>query len=127
MLSTKEAATRLGVSEPRVRAMLNKHVLEGTKSGRTWAVSEQSVENRMHTRPSAGRPRKDSSTAPAAPSYDIEAARRLYRECRATLSGTFNSAFLDQAESKEEEDFYVAVSTFFLQKRQQELIEQGVF
>ena len=61
------------------------------------------------------------------PSYDIEAARRLYRECRATLSGTFNSAFLDQAESKEEEDFYVAVSTFFLQKRQQELIEQGVF
>lgn len=81
----------------------------------------------MHTRPSAGRPRKDSSTAPAAPSYDIEAARRLYQECRATLSGTFNSAFLDQAESKEEEDFYVAVSTFFLQKRQQELIEQGVF
>ena len=67
MLSTKEAATRLGVSEPRVRAMLNKHVLEGTKIGRTWAVSEQSVENRMHTRPSAGRPRKDSSTAPAAP------------------------------------------------------------
>ena len=44
----------------------------------------------------------------------------IIRECRATLSGTFNSAFLDQAESKEEEDFYVAVSTFFLQKRQQE-------
>ncbi|WP_080803446.1 helix-turn-helix domain-containing protein [Arabiibacter massiliensis] len=127
MLSTKEAAARLGVSEPRVRAMLGKQVLQGTKIGRTWAVSERSVESRLRARPAAGRPRKGSAAVQSPPPCDIETARRLYEECRSTLSGAFNSAFLSQAESREEESFYVAVSTFFLQQRQRELIEQGVF
>ncbi|RDB60798.1 hypothetical protein C1878_13200 [Gordonibacter sp. 28C] len=127
MLSTKDAAQRLGVSEPRVRALLNSQLLDGTKIGRTWAVSEQSVEKRLRSNPTSGRPKKGSTALSEPCSHDIEHARHLYRECRETLSGMFNSAFLDQAESKEEEDFYVTVSTFFLQKKQLELIEQGVF
>ena len=129
MLSTKEAAERLDISEVRVRALLEKHLLEGTKVGRTWVVSEQSVEARLRRNPRPGRPPKQSqnnSTANVS-SFDIEKARKLYQECRETLSGTFNADFLNQAQTKEEEAFYVAVSTSFLQEQQKRLIEQGEF
>lgn len=130
MLSTKQAAQQLGVTGTRVRALLNAELLDGEKIGRTWIVSEQSVNRRLKNNPAPGHPSKATPNRPIGPppnEHDIEAAHRLYRECKDVLAGTFNSSFLNHAESKEEEAFFVSVATFFLQERQRQLIEEGVF
>ncbi|HIW76129.1 MULTISPECIES: helix-turn-helix domain-containing protein [Gordonibacter] len=127
MLSTKEAADRLGITEVRVRALLEKNLLEGTKVGRTWVVSEESVEARIRQKPRAGRPPKQKEVEPQDNPFDIEKAHQLYLDCKETLSGIFNGNFLNQAQTKEEEAFFVTVATFFLQEKQKRLIEEGVF
>lgn len=127
MLSTKEAADKLGITEVRVRALLEKNLLDGTKVGRTWVVSEESVEARIRQKPRAGRPPKQKELEPQENPFDIEKAHQLYLDCKETLSGIFDARFLDQAQTKEEEAFYVTVATFFLQENQKRLIKEGVF
>lgn len=132
MISTKDAAKQLGITEARVRAMLKSGVLSGSKIGRTWIVSEQDVYRRLREKPSPGRPRRDAerpqseyTSSPA--ESEVETAHRLFDECRRFLAGRYDAAFLSTAKSPEEERFFVAVSDFFLQERQRQLIDDGVF
>ncbi|MDO4291097.1 MAG: helix-turn-helix domain-containing protein [Eggerthellaceae bacterium] len=136
MVSTKEAAQRLGISETRVRTLLGNGQLDGEKIGRTWVVSEASVERRRKSSVHAGRPRKRHSEvqtdARAGASSEerschAEVAHELYLACKANLSGVFRFDALDETESAEEERFYIAVANFFLQEKQRMLVEQGVF
>ena len=136
VVSVKEAAQRLGISETRVRTLLGNGQLGGEKIGRTWVVSEASVERRRASGVHAGRPRKRFSKA----EVDARAvasdegqyghaaiAHELYLACKANLSGAFRFDALGEADSVEEERFYVAVANFFLQEKQRALVERGVF
>ena len=50
MLAVAEAASRLKVSEQRVRQLLTEGKLEGEKVGRDWIVSARSVQDRIEQR-----------------------------------------------------------------------------
>ena len=66
MLTTKQAADRLGVSERRVQALVKSGVLEARKLSGVWAISEVSVEHRLaNVNKAGGRPRKGSGRAEA--------------------------------------------------------------
>ncbi|MDR2109395.1 MAG: hypothetical protein LBP28_08085 [Coriobacteriales bacterium] len=60
-------------------------------------------------------------------SFDIERARELYHRCKDELYGCYDIEFLNQAQSEDERLFYTTVADFFLQQRQTELVERGVF
>ena len=126
MLSVHEAAVILGVSDARVRALLKDGGLEGTKIGRTWAVSERSVAKRRREGARPGRPTKNvrgyERTVP-----DVDEAHRIYDDAARVLAGCYDAAFLDQARTPEEQAFWIRVADFFLQKRQRELVEEDVF
>ena len=126
MLCVHDAAIELGVSDARVRALLKSGKLEGKKLGGTWAVSERSVAERLHSEIRPGRPSR-GETIQESPAPDIEAAHRIYDEARNVLSGCYDARLLDRARSPEEQAFWIRVADFFLQQRQRELIEEGVF
>lgn len=126
MLSVSETAELLGVSGARVRAMLASGKLSGEKVGNTWAVSASSVRRRLRENPGAGRPsHKQRAFSRECP--DAQEAHALYDEAERILSGCYNAEFLGQARSEREQAFWVLVSDFFLQQKQIELIEQGVY
>lgn len=127
MIDVATTAQMLGVSEQRVRAMLATGRLKGEKIGRYWVVSETSVAERRASRPRPGRPSSKEREAPALPLPDVERAHELFDECRRVLVGCYSSAFLDQARSPEEEEFWVTVADCFLRQRQRELVAAGVF
>lgn len=55
MLTTDDAAQRLGVSTHEVRRLINAGNLRAAMKGRTWLVDERSVAERVGTRPTRGR------------------------------------------------------------------------
>ena len=127
MVDVATTAQMLGISEQRVRTLLAKGQLKGQKIGRYWVVSETSIAERRAATPRSGRPaRKDHDEAVRA-LPDVEAAHRLYDECREVLAGCYVSEFLDQARSPQEEEFWVTVADCFLRQRQRELVAKGVF
>ncbi len=126
MISVSEAARRLGVSGARVRAMIDSGILEATKVGRTWAVNESSVQQRLRNGARGGRP-------PAKPKPferrlpDADAAHAIYDEAKRVLAGCYDAEFLKQARTPEERAFWIRTADFFLQERQRELVKAGVF
>ena len=134
MLSVKEAAAILGVSPARVRKLIADNEIPALKVGNAWALEEKDVLNRLSKRPRSGRPRKDAGeAAPSSAersqraSARLRKAKRLYQDCEAILSAIPDATMIEGAESADEAAFYIAISDFFLQKRQRELIGQGVF
>ena len=57
MLTTKEAAERLGVSVRRVNALIESGALAATRFGRAWMVEDRSVDERIDAKPTGGRPK----------------------------------------------------------------------
>lgn len=65
LITTAEAAERLGVTDRRVRQMIEDGILKGEKVGRDYLIDEDSLEAAKE-RPKPGRPTKkatDKSTA----------------------------------------------------------------
>lgn len=131
MLSTKQAAEELGITQTRVRELLNSGALQGEKLGRSWAVFESSVRERRAQAPTAGRPKagqaKNMQATPSKMKKEIAITRALYEQCKEHLTGCFDIDFLDLAQSEEERSFYTSVASFFLQQKQREMIERGVY
>lgn len=127
MISTAEAAKRLGVTPARVRALLEAGRLRGGTIGRTWVVDEASVGARVREGARAGRPRRGREAPRDTAAPDADALHRLFDGCREQLAGSFDAATVRAARTPEEARFYMAVSSFFLQERQRTLIEEGVF
>ena len=127
MLSVQEAAAKLGVSGSRVRAMLKNGQLKGRKLGGTWAVAEASVAARLQSGSRSGRPSTKQTQAYERAMPDIDEAHRIYDDAKRVLSGCYNAAFLDQARTPEEQAFWLRAADFFLQQKQRELVENGVF
>ena len=126
MLSVHDAATKLGISDARVRALLKSSLLEGKKLGKTWAVSEQSVAKRMRDGAKPGRP-KQASSEYERPLPDVNTAHRIYDEASTVLAGCYDVTFLEQARTPEEKAFWIHIADFFLQERQRKLIKEGIF
>lgn len=61
LLSTTEAAEKLGVSERRVRQLINEGKLAAHKLGRDYAIEENSLEA-VKTYGKAGRPSKQKES-----------------------------------------------------------------
>lgn len=61
MLTTKEAAEKLGVTPRRVNNLIEAGVLRAQKFGRAWMVDEASVRERLQAEPQPGRPRTDAA------------------------------------------------------------------
>jgi excisionase family DNA binding protein len=127
MLSVAEAAKRLGVSGARVRALLKNGQLEGRKIGNAWAITERSVVERERADNQRGRPPAKPFKRYERSLPDIDAAHRIYDEAAHVLAGCYDAAFLDQARTPEEQAFWIRVADFFLQQKQRELVEEGVF
>lgn len=131
MYTVNQVAKKLQVTPERVRNMIYDGVLPAEKFGRIWTISEEAVLQRLATKPGAGRPKSFDKTRETwvfgQTSLDAKKTRRLYNECKSMLSGCYDSEFLAQAESQEELAFYLTVADFFLQEKQKELIDQGVF
>ncbi|MBQ9022041.1 MAG: helix-turn-helix domain-containing protein [Eggerthellaceae bacterium] len=126
MLSTKEAAQQLKVSEQRVRKMLADGQLQGEKLGRSWMVSEESVQQRKLHGAHPGRPKETTSSAAPSP-IDAEEAHRIFDDAKRVLSGCYSAPFLGLARSPEEKEFWIRTANLFLQQKQRELIAQGVY
>ena len=61
MLTTKQAAAQLGVSDRRVQALIKSGELEARKTAGIWSISEASVRNRLaNANKAGGRPRSGS-------------------------------------------------------------------
>ena len=127
MMSVAEAAGELGVTPARVRAMLAGGQLDGEKIGRAWAVSGASVRRRKREGAHPGRPSKKDLRSFDRLCPDAEDAHRLYDEARLMLAGCYSAEFLSQARDADEQAFWILVADFFLQRRQRELIDEGVF
>ena len=131
MLSTKQAAEELGITQTRVRELLNSGALRGEKLGRSWMVYESSVRERKRKAPTAGRPKashaQNMQAARSNMNTEIAITRALYEQCKEHLTGCFDIDFLELAQSEEERSFYTSVASFFLQQKQREMIEQGVY
>lgn len=128
MLSVKESARELGVSPARVRQLIASNAIEATKVGRSWVVSETSVQARLERRPSPGRPsRPHAGSIGCVAEQRGEALHALYLACKQDMRRCLTAGELAAAGSQEEADFYAAVSDFFLQREQRELVARGVF
>ncbi|MCL2826596.1 MAG: helix-turn-helix domain-containing protein [Eggerthellaceae bacterium] len=126
MLTVKEAAALLNVTEARVRNMIYDGVLPAEKFGNNWSIPDAAVAWRCASRPRRGRPKKDAETK----KFSLENAEHLhslYQECRRSLSNGYSIDMLLQLAEPEERDFCLAVTDFFLQKKQRQLVEEGVF
>ena len=125
MISVSEAACLLGVSGARVRAMIASGVIEAAKVGRTWAVSESSIQQRLRDGAHPGRRPAKKPFERRIP--DTERAHALYDEAKQVLAGCYDGDFLKQARTPEELAFWIHTADFFLQQRQRELVQKGVF
>jgi len=86
-ISVPEAATALGVTGRRVRAMASGGVLAGRRSGGRWLIQRSAVEQRLRQRPAPGRPlsqrkawallwKLSGADWPALPAWDRSRLRR---------------------------------------------------
>lgn len=58
MLSTAEAAAMLNVTQRRVTSLIESNKLKAERVGKTWVVDEESVKQRISSKPKPGRPSK---------------------------------------------------------------------
>lgn len=136
MLSVVQAAEMLHVSATRVRALIKKGTLPATKVGNSWCLEEKDVLQRTMDRPKAGRPRSgtdegaewdDSGVIEADLESSVREGHNLYMACKDYFRYRPGMDVIASAKSAEEASFYMAVADFFLQQKQKELVERGVF
>ncbi len=136
MLSVVQAAEMLHVSATRVRALIKKGTLPATKVGNSWCLEEKDVLRRTMNRPKAGRPRSgsdegtgwdDSGVIEADLESSVREGHNLYMACKDYFRYRPGMDVIASAKSAEEASFYMAVADFFLQQKQKELVERGVF
>lgn len=127
MLSVSQSAEILGISPARVRKLLCEGALDGVKIGRSWALHEASVYDRLSKKPSAGRPTRSTRRTATDDAPCASELHNLYLECKRAFRFDPPLQAIEEAESQEEAGFYMAVADYFLQHKQRELVAQGVY
>ena len=129
MLSTVEAAKLLGVSSIRVRNLIYDGALPAQKVGRSWVLREEDVMERLARHPGPGRPRKNHAPHEGGGDRAPEPTRlhELFSSCKSSLAGSPSATEINAIEDADEAAFRIAVADFFLQRKQAELVQRGVF
>jgi len=127
MLTVKQAAEVLGVTQTRVRKMISDGILPAEKFGNNWSIPETAVRSRAANKPMRGRPKKSEERNRDSFYFDTEVVSYLYQECKDKLSHGYDINALLMISAPEEREFCIDVADFFLKQRQRELIDEGVF
>lgn len=127
MLSVAESASILNVSPARVRALIAEGSVPAQKVGRSWVLREEDVLQRATSRPRPGRPKHASCTTISDKPTDQSHLHEIYAACKEAFRVRPDAAAIEQAADADEAGFYLAVADFFLQRRQSELVQQGVY
>ena len=131
MLSVAESAAILKVSPARVRALIAKGALPAEKAGRAWLLREEDVMQRLSQHAKAGRPRGANehrqTYANREQSKDRARFYKLYHSCKEAFRFCPDANLFANAESSEEAAFYATVADFFLQQRQKQVVNRGVY
>ncbi|MDO4442318.1 MAG: helix-turn-helix domain-containing protein [Slackia sp.] len=115
MLSIAQSADILGISPARVRKLASEGALDGTKIGRAWALSEESVYDRLSKKPKAGRPVRTTEKPPVDDRLATPNLHSLYLECKQAFRFEPPIQAIEEASNREEAGFYMAVADYFLQ------------
>jgi len=127
MLTVKQAAGLLGVSQARVRKMIADGILPAEKFGSSWTIPDTAVYVRAANKPQRGRPQKSAEEVTDTNHFDIEAVSRLYQEFKDKLSHGYDINALLLIPTTDERELYIDIADFFLRLKQRILIARGVF
>lgn len=61
LITTRQAAERLGISPRRIRQLIKSGQLSATKAGRDWLIDSDSLDSLVKVHRRVGRPRKSKS------------------------------------------------------------------
>lgn len=125
MLSVSQAAKELKVSASRVRKMISDGVIKAEKVGYSWSIPESEVATRLATKGKAGRPKKRIDNCEE--SYDCIDLHDVYLRLKDGKFARPSAQSLAMMNDKDEVGFVLCVCDYFLELRQREEIEQGVF
>lgn len=126
MLTVKEAAKELNISEVRVRQLIKAGFLAASRVGNSWLIEERDVASRIMTSPGSGRPANQEEVNEDA-SFDVDdQLSEIFQICKEKYS---NCPSVDELinVSSEEAAFRVAIHEFFLDRKQAELVSRGVY
>ncbi len=125
MLSVTEAAKELNVSASRVRKMIYDGVIQAEKVGNSWVISESVVAERLLNSHKAGRPKANldlqTSKSECINLHDV------YVELRDGNFARPSASTISVMKDKDEVGFLLSVCDYFLNLKQREEIEMGVY
>ena len=125
MFSVSEAAKELNISASRVRKMIADGVIQAEKIGKAWAIPESEVASRMLGAPKAGRPRRgQNSLSKRRQSINLH---DVYVELRSKNFTRPDAQTIAMMNDKDEVGFMLCVCDYFLNLKQREEIEAGVY
>lgn len=124
MLSVTQTAKKLNISGARVRKMIADGVIHAEKVGSAWSIPESEVAYRLENAPKAGRPKEDDLINEDYKSLD------LHDVYVALKHGNFarpSATTIAMMQDKNEAGFLLCVCDYFLNLKQREEIEEGVY
>jgi len=127
MLTVEQAAKQLSVTQARVRKMISDGVLPAEKFGRNWMILNTDVIKRAEQNPGRGRPKKNSTWSNSSTTPSAVVIQYLYLECKENLSKGYDINSILSLPTREEREFCIVLTDFFLQQKQRELIDRGVY
>ena len=141
MLSVTQAAGKLKVTPSRVRKLIADGALKAEKIGNAWAIPESAVAGRLIKNPKAGRPTTQKTGCENEPEARLESKLEskqkvertpinLHEAYIALKDGNFarpSASTIVMIKDKDEAGFILCVCDYFLNLKQREEIESGVF
>ena len=125
MLSVSDVAKELNVSTTRVRKMIADGVLKAEKVGNAWAIPESEVANRLLEAPKAGRPKGGQNSL--SKRRQCISLHDVYVELRNKNFTRPDAKTIAMMKDKDEVGFVLCVCDYFLNLKQREEIEAGVY
>ena len=125
MLTVTQAAHELNISPSRVRKLIADGKINAEKTGSAWTIPESEVTLRKESSPSAGRPK--SSVAKPLQATKCVNLHNVYMELKSGNYSRPSASTLSMMKDKEEIGFVLCVYDYFLNIKQREEIEAGVF
>ena len=125
MLTVKQAADALNITPNRVRKLIADGELNAIKVGKMWSISESEVSMRLENNPKAGRPKKGANYS----SQNLKCIN-LHDVYLEFINGNYarpSASTIAMMEDKNEAGFYLCVYDYFLNLKQREEIEAGVY
>ena len=125
MLSVSEAAKELNISATRVRKMIADGVLLADKVGNAWAIPESEVTNRLLEARKAGRPKEGLNSSNKR--RQCINLHDVYVELKNKDFARPDAQTIAMMKDKDEVGFMLCICDYFLNLKQREEIEAGVY